>query len=76
MVGSPTSTTDSHLKRIISTNCCVHTVVPPEDGLDTTEKYKPSQGKAVTDMKRNSYDLQQETFITLPKEIGVLFLRT
>ena len=25
-------TTDSHLKRIISTNCCIHTVVPPEDG--------------------------------------------
>jgi hypothetical protein len=28
----PTSTTDSHLKRIISTNCCIHTVVPPDDG--------------------------------------------
>ena len=25
-------TTDSHLKRI-STNCCIHTVVPPDDGL-------------------------------------------
>jgi hypothetical protein len=25
-------TTDSHLKRIISTNCCIHTVVPPNDG--------------------------------------------
>ena len=25
-------TTDSHLKRIISTNCCIHTVVPPDDG--------------------------------------------
>jgi hypothetical protein len=24
-------TTDSHLKRIISTNC-IHTVVPPDDG--------------------------------------------
>jgi hypothetical protein len=24
-------TTDSHLKRI-STNCCIHTVVPPDDG--------------------------------------------
>ena len=23
---------NSHLKRIISTNCCVHTVVPPDDG--------------------------------------------
>jgi len=29
---NPTSTTDSHLKRIISTNCCIHTVVPPDDG--------------------------------------------
>jgi len=26
-----TRTTDSHLKRIISTNCCTHTVVPPDD---------------------------------------------
>jgi hypothetical protein len=25
-------TTDSHLKRIISTKCCIHTVVPPDDG--------------------------------------------
>ena len=24
---------NSHLKRIISTNCCIHTVVPPDDGL-------------------------------------------
>jgi hypothetical protein len=23
---------DIHLKRIISTNCCIHTVVPPHDG--------------------------------------------
>jgi len=30
---NPTRTTDSHLKRIISTNRCVHTVVPPDDGL-------------------------------------------
>ena len=22
----------SHLKRIISTNCCIHRVVPPDDG--------------------------------------------
>jgi len=22
----------SHPKRIISTNCCIHTVVPPDDG--------------------------------------------
>ena len=28
----PTRTTDSHLKRIINTNCCIHTVVPPDDG--------------------------------------------
>jgi hypothetical protein len=28
----PTRTTDSHLKRIISTKCCIHTVVPPDDG--------------------------------------------
>ena len=25
-------TTVSHLKRIVSTNCCIHTVVPPDDG--------------------------------------------
>ena len=25
-------TTDSHLKRIISTNCCIHMVLPPDDG--------------------------------------------
>jgi hypothetical protein len=25
-------TTDSHLKRIVSTNYCIHTVVPPDDG--------------------------------------------
>ena len=28
----PTRTTDSHLKRIIRANCCIHTVVPPDDG--------------------------------------------
>jgi hypothetical protein len=27
-----TRTTDSHLTRITSTNCCIHTVVPPDDG--------------------------------------------
>jgi len=27
---NPTRTTDSHLKRT-STNCCIHTVVPPDD---------------------------------------------
>ena len=25
-------TTDSHLKRIISINCCIHIVVPLDDG--------------------------------------------
>ena len=29
---NPTRTTDTHLKRIISTNRCIHTVVPPDDG--------------------------------------------
>ena len=29
---NPTRTTDSHLKITISTNCCIHTVVPPDDG--------------------------------------------
>ena len=28
----PTRTTDSQLTRIISTNCCIHTAVPPDDG--------------------------------------------
>jgi len=29
---------NSYLKRIISTNCYVHTIVPPDDGLDTPER--------------------------------------
>ena len=29
---NPTKTTDSHLKIIISTNCCIHMAVPPDDG--------------------------------------------
>jgi len=29
---NPPRTTDSYVKRIISTNCCIHTVVPPDDG--------------------------------------------
>ena len=29
---NPTRTTDSQLKRIISTTCCIHTVVPPDGG--------------------------------------------
>jgi len=33
LVWNPTRTTDSHLKRIISTNCCIHTVVPPDGGF-------------------------------------------
>ena len=28
---NPTRITDSHLKRIISTNCYIHTIVPPDD---------------------------------------------
>ena len=32
MTVNPTRTTYSHLKRIINTNCCTHTVVPPDDG--------------------------------------------
>jgi hypothetical protein len=31
-MNNSTGTTDSHLKRIISINCCIHTVVPPDDG--------------------------------------------
>ena len=31
-LNNPTRTTDSHLKRIVSTSCCIHTVVPPDDG--------------------------------------------
>ena len=30
---NPTSSTDSRLKIIICTNCCIHAVVPPDDGL-------------------------------------------
>ena len=29
---NPTRTTDSHLERTISTNCCICTVVPRDDG--------------------------------------------
>ena len=31
-LSNTSSTTDSHLKKTISTNCCIHTVVPPDDG--------------------------------------------
>ena len=35
---NPTRTTESHLKRrIISTNCCIHTVYLLTKGLDTPE---------------------------------------
>jgi hypothetical protein len=30
---NPTRTTDSHLRRIISTSCYIHTVIPPDNGL-------------------------------------------
>ena len=42
---NPTRKTDSHLKRIASTNCCIHTVLPPDDGpryarnMQTLTKY-------------------------------------
>ena len=29
---NPTRTINSYLKRIISTNCCIHKAVPPDDG--------------------------------------------
>jgi len=32
IVPIPNRTTDSYLKRIVSTNCYKHTVVPPDDG--------------------------------------------
>ena len=34
---NPTRTKDSHLKRIISTNCCAHTIYLLMMGLDTPE---------------------------------------
>jgi hypothetical protein len=33
VTSNPTKTTDSHLKRTISTIYCIHTVVPPDGGL-------------------------------------------
>jgi hypothetical protein len=30
---NPSRTTENHLKIILSTNCCIHTDVPPDDGL-------------------------------------------
>jgi len=29
---NPNKKSENHLKRIISTNCCIHTVVPPDEG--------------------------------------------
>jgi len=29
---NPNRTTDSHLNRLIRTSCCIHMVVPPDDG--------------------------------------------
>jgi hypothetical protein len=34
-----TTTTDSHIKTIISTNCCIHTVVPHDDGPQMRPKH-------------------------------------
>ena len=31
-------TTDSHVRRIISTKCCIHMVVPPDDELEISPK--------------------------------------
>jgi hypothetical protein len=47
----PTRTTDRRLKRIRSTNCCIHTVVPPDDGpwyarnMERLTKYKYTENK-------------------------------
>jgi len=38
---NPTRTTDNHLKKIISTNSCIHSVVPPDDG----PRYAPEHVK-------------------------------
>ena len=35
---NPTGITDGHLKRTVSTNCCIHTVVPPDDGPRYAQK--------------------------------------
>ena len=34
-----TRTTDNHLKRIISTNCCILTAVPPDVGPSIRPKH-------------------------------------
>jgi hypothetical protein len=36
-IGNPTRTTDSHLKSILITSCCIHTVYLLMMGLDTPE---------------------------------------
>jgi hypothetical protein len=33
MESNPKRKTDSHPKRIVSTDCCIYTVVPPDDGF-------------------------------------------
>ena len=58
---NPSSTTDSHLKRIISTNCCIHTVVPPDDG----SRYA-----------RNMYRLTKYTKNKLCIKLGFLYTRS
>ena len=54
----PARTADSNLKRIISTNCCIHTVVPPDDG----PRYA-----------RNMYRLMKCTKNTLWIKLGFLY---
>jgi hypothetical protein len=45
-VGSnPARTIDSHLTRTMSTNCYIHTVVPPVDGLQIRPKHVEVLGK-------------------------------
>jgi len=55
---NPTRTTNSHPKRIISTNFCIHTVVPPDDG--------PCYA-------RNMYRLTKYTKIKLCIKLGFLY---
>jgi hypothetical protein len=55
---NPIRTTDSHLKRIVRTNCCKHTVVPSDDG--------PSYA-------RNMYRLTKDTKNTLCVKLVFLY---
>ena len=54
----PTRKTHSHLKRIISTKCCIHTVAPPYDELRYT---------------RNMYRLTKYTKNKLCKKVVFLY---